>query len=72
MASRSQKEGLGPDCQDRDGRASAGVDGVCDRAPGREPHLVQAVREASWLPRRVRLWIRYFHLDPKSERGNMD
>ena len=30
VASCSKKEGIGPDCQDRDRRACAGVDSVCD------------------------------------------
>ena len=55
MASRAQKEGRRPDREDCHGRAGAGVDRVCDRAAGGEPHLVQTVREASWILGWVRI-----------------
>ena len=55
MASRSHKEGRRPDRQDCHGRAGAGVDRVCDRAAGGEPHLVQTLREAPWLLGWVRI-----------------
>ena len=55
MASRAQKEGRRPDREDCHGRAGAGVDRVCDRAAGGEPHLVQTVREAPWLLGWVRI-----------------